>query len=75
MAVLVAAPIKRRTIVFTQLAVLISGVFILIAYSTGLELVVANIKFPDQLVTSELLILNLALLFLHLFIAGICFFA
>lgn len=75
MAVLVAAPIKRRTIVCTQLAVLVSGVFILVAYSTGLELVVANIKFPDQLVTSELLILNLALLFLHLFIAGICFLA
>ena len=34
-----------------------------------------NIKFPKQLVASELLILNLALLFLHLFIAGICFLA
>ena len=75
MAVLIAAPIKRITIVATQLAVLVSGVVILIAYSTGLELLVANSKFPGELVTGDLLRLNLALLCLHLFIAGICFLA
>ena len=75
MAVLVAAPTKRRTIVCTQLAVLVSGVVLLIAYSTILELVVANAQFPDQLVAGDLITLNLALLCLHLFIAGICFFA
>ena len=75
MAVLVAAPTKRRTIVCTQLAVLVSGVVLLIAYSTILELVVANAQFPEQLVAGDLIMLNLALLCLHLFIAGICFFA
>ena len=75
MAVLVAAPIKRIKIVTTQLAVLVSGVLILILYSTGLELAVANSKFPGELVVEELLRLNLALLCLHLFIAGICFLA
>lgn len=74
-AVLVAAPIKRIKIVTTQLAVLVSGVLILILYSTGLELAVANSKFPGELVVEELLRLNLALLCLHLFIAGICFLA
>lgn len=73
MAVLVAAPVKRRTIVFTQLAVLLSGVCLLILYVTGLELVFANSKFPGELDSVELLQLNTALLFLHLFIAGICF--
>lgn len=75
MAVLIASPVKRRTIVCTQLAVLLSGVFILVLYSTGLELAVAQSKFPGELAAAELLRLNTALLFLHFFIAGICFFA
>lgn len=75
MAVLLAAPIKRRTIVCTQLAVLLSGVFILVLYATGLELVVAGGKFPGELDALELIKLNFALLCLHLFIAGICFLA
>ncbi|MGN0505630.1 MAG: ABC transporter permease [Lachnospiraceae bacterium] len=73
MAVLVAAPVKRRTIVLTQLAVLLSGVCLLIFYVTGLELVFANSKFPGELDSVELIQLNTALLFLQLFIAGICF--
>ena len=73
MAVLVAAPVKRRKIVFTQLSVLLSGVALLLFYVTGLELAVANSKFPGELVAAELFKLNTALLFLHLFIAGICF--
>lgn len=75
MAVLVGSPIKRRTIVFTQLLVLLSGVVILTAYATVLEIIVAEGKFPGELVIAELLKLNLALLCLQLFIAGICFFA
>lgn len=75
MAVLLASPVKRRTIVCTQLSVLLSGVSILVLYSTGVELVVAVSKFPGELVVSKLLLLNLALLFLQLFIAGICFLA
>lgn len=73
MAVLVAAPIKRRTIVCTQLAVLISGVTLLVLYSTGLELIVATSQFPGELVVADLLRLNVALWFLQLFIAGVCF--
>ena len=44
-------------------------------YTTGLELVVANGKFPGELASTELIKLNVSLLFLHLFISGICFFA
>lgn len=72
---LVAAPVKRRTIAFTQLMVLISGVVLLIVYATVLELVVAQSNFPDELAVSELVKLNGGLLCLHLFIGGICFLA
>ena len=74
MAVLISAPVKRKTVVLTQLSVLLSGVIILVTYITCLELSVCAVKFRGQLAVGELLKLNLALLFLHLFIAGICFF-
>lgn len=75
MAILLAAPIKRRVIAFTQAIVLITGVSILIGYATILQLIVIEMTFPGEVVTLDLLILNLALFFLHLFIAGICFLA
>ena len=43
---LVAAPVKRRTIAFTQMSVLISGIVLLIFYSTILELTCAAEGFP-----------------------------
>lgn len=73
MALLLSAPVKRKTIILTQLATLLSGILILVSYSTIVELIVANIKFPGELDISKLLLLNLFLLCLHLFIAGICF--
>lgn len=75
MAMLLAAPVKRRTIAITQMAVLISGILLLMIYSTGLEIVVAEANFPGELVILELLKLNAALICLHLFIGSICFVA
>lgn len=75
MASLVAAPVKRRTIAATQMLVLLTGTFLLIAYTTVLELAVAQGSFPDELVVSELLKLNAGLLCLHLSIGSICFLA
>lgn len=72
---LVAAPVKRRTIACTQMAVLLTGVVILVAYATGLEIFVAESCFPGELDFSELLILNGGLLCLHFFLAGISFLA
>lgn len=71
MVSLVAAPIKRRAIVLTQMTVLISGILLLI--STVLELICAGSGFPGELDTIELLVLNGGLLCLQLFIGGICF--
>lgn len=75
MAVLVASPVKRRTIVCTQMAVLISGIILLLLYSTGLEFLICSTQFPGELAAADLIKLNLAVCFLHLFIAGICFLA
>lgn len=73
MVSLVAAPVKRQTIAFTQMIVLLSGIFLLLAYATILEFAVARSSFPGELVLSELLKLNSGLLCLQFLIGGICF--
>ncbi len=75
MALLTAAPVKRLTIAFTQMSVLMSGILILVLYSTVLELVCAGSGFPGELDVKGLLWLNVGLLCLHLFIGSICFLA
>lgn len=73
MVMLVAAPVKRRTIAFTQINVLVSGILLLIFYTTIVELICAISSFAGELDIKELFILNGGLLCLHLFIGGICF--
>ena len=75
MVSLVAAPVKRSTVAFTQMAVLVSDVLLLLIYSTALEFICAAVSFPGELDLAELLALNGGLLCLHLFIGGICFLA
>ena len=75
MVTLAAAPVKRRTIAFTQISVLISGILLLLIYATGVEIVVAQSHFPGELEIQELAVVNAGLLCLHLFISGICFLA
>ena len=48
MVSLVAAPIKRRTIAFTQMTVLVSGILLLVIYSTIVELICAVSGFPGE---------------------------
>jgi ABC-2 type transport system permease protein len=71
---LVAAPVKRTAVAFTQMTVITSGVFILLAYTTALEIVCAESSFPGELDYGQLLLLNVGLLCLQLFIASICYF-
>ncbi len=75
MVTLLAAPVKRRTVAITQMSVLISGILLLILFTTGLEAIIAETSFPGELVMPELLKLNASLLCLHLFIGSICFLA
>lgn len=73
MVYLAAAPVKRRTIAGTQMLVLLSGISLLVVYTTVLEIAAAQLLFPGELHLSELLVLNVGLLFLHFLIGGICF--
>lgn len=73
MVYLAAAPVKRRTIALTQMSVLLSGITILILYTTILEILFSGIRFPGELDISGLLAVNTGLLFLHFLIGGICF--
>ena len=72
---LISSPVKRKKIVLTQVLVLVSGIFILVFYSTLLEIIISSIMFPHELCIPDLLKVNLGLLFLQLFIGGICFLA
>lgn len=72
---LLAAPIKRSKVAITQMCVLITGIIILLIYATGIELVVANVSFPKELIVSDLIKVNIALLCLHLFIGSVCYLA
>lgn len=70
---LIAAPVKRTTVARTQLAALVSGITVLIAYCTVLEYLVSEALFPGELSLTALLRLNGGLFCLQLFIAGVCF--
>ena len=75
MVTLAAAPVKRGAIARTQMAALMSGILILVLYSTALEFLCAEISFPGALAASDLLRMNAGLLCLLLFIGGVCFLA
>lgn len=75
MVSLTAAPVKRRTVALTQMTVLVSGILILVVYSTVLQIICSEINAPGELNVSQLLRINVGLLCLHLFIGGICFLA
>ncbi|MDR1939761.1 MAG: ABC transporter permease [Clostridiales bacterium] len=70
---LVAAPIKRRDVAFTQMTVILSGLLALTLYVSVLGIVASEISFPGELETGKFILLNLGALALHMFIAGICF--
>lgn len=75
MVALVAAPVKRVAVAFTQMKVLVSGIFLIIFYCTALEIICSAVSFPGALDVSALLLLNAGLFCLQLFIGGICFLA
>lgn len=74
MSYLLAAPVRRRSIVSTQIGALISGIVLLLLFATGLEIGVAEHYFPGELDLIGLLAVNSGLLCLHLFIGSICLF-
>jgi len=75
MVSLLSAPVKRRTVAFTQMKVIATGIFALILFATILIITLCEINFPGELEISKLILMNVGLLCLHLFISGICFFS
>lgn len=73
MAYLLSAPVKRVSVAFTQMKVIVSGIFAIMAYVTVMGIIAGEISFPGELEIGKFLLLNLGALCLHLFIGGICF--
>ncbi|WIV13321.1 ABC transporter permease [Proteiniborus sp. MB09-C3] len=73
MAYILASPISRKKIAYTQASVLCTGVFMLILFSTLVGITAAKIFFPGELEIGKFLMLNLGTLALQLFISSICF--
>ena len=73
MTFLLAAPVKREAVAFTQIKVLVTGLFALITYATLLGIVNCEISFPGELDIKSFILLNVGTLCLQLFIGGICF--
>lgn len=73
MVYLLAAPVKRRTVAFTQMKVIASGIFALVMYATVMGIIDCELSFPGELEIGKFILLNIGVLCLHLFIGGICF--
>ena len=74
MTFLLSAPVKRKTVAITQIAVLCSGIFALSVFMTVLGIVVCEISFLGKLAIGSFILMNLGVLCLQLFIGSICFF-
>ncbi len=73
MAYLLAAPVRRRSVAFTQMKVIASGIFALVAYATMMSIIACELSFPGDLEIGKFILLNIGVLCLHFFIGGICF--
>ncbi len=74
MALLLATPTSRRTIVTTQAAVLLTGVLALLAVTGGVLQGTAEALFPGKLDLAAFWTLNGGLACFHLALCGWCFF-
>jgi len=73
MTYLLSAPVKRETVAFTQMKVMVTGLFALVLYATLLGIVNCEISFPGELDIGKFILLNIGVLCLQLFIGSICF--
>lgn len=73
MAYLLAAPVKRRKIMVTQVVFLLLCLLVLVGFVTGLVLIFSEVLFPGELEIEAFLRLNAGLLGLLIFFGGACF--
>ena len=65
--------VERRSVWFTQMLVIITNLFVLIAFCTGLGLGCSALMFPGDLDIGAYLVLNLGVFILQLTLTGICY--
>ncbi len=73
MAYLLATPVKRGTLIFTQMKILCGALFLLVAYVTALSLIVSETMFSGEMDIEKFIYLNIGCYCLHIFLAGVCF--
>ncbi|MDL2224819.1 ABC transporter permease subunit [Eubacteriales bacterium OttesenSCG-928-M02] len=74
MAYLLATPHTRRSIILTQMLVLLSSTLLLVLFVTLFGILLSHLAFPGALDVGTFLLLNLGWLCLLLFLGGLCFF-
>jgi ABC-2 type transport system permease protein len=73
MSYLLSAPVKRVSVAVTQAMVLVTGIVLLVAFSTVLGIVTSEFLFKGDLDKEGFIMINIGALSMLLFIAGICF--
>ncbi len=73
MTYLLNAQVNRKTVAFTQINVLETGILILVLVATAVGLISCQANFAGELDIPKFLLLNLGALCLHLFIGSVCF--
>lgn len=73
MAYLLAVPEKRRKTVTSQAVFLVLSLVVMVVYITCLLLATEQIMFPGELDTAAFIRVNVGLLGLMVFLAGVCF--
>jgi len=73
MAYLLAAPVKRRSIVISQAVFLIAALLLMALYVVGMICAASAVLFPGELEVAEFIKVNAGVFGLWIFIGGICF--
>ncbi len=73
MAYLLATPHSRKQIIVSQAITLILTTLLIVAYATGVIILVSALAFPGELDTKKLIILNIGLFTLLFFMSSLCF--
>ena len=74
MAYLLSTHHSRRSIVFTQLIVLLTNIIILILWAFFLILILSMVMFDENIEIIDFMFVNIGLLGLHCFLASLCYF-
>lgn len=73
MSYLLSSGVKRSTVWFTEMLVIVSNMLVLILFCTGLGIICSQIMFPDKLNILAYISINVGVYVLQLALLGICF--